>query len=195
MTMDMTMDMGLRTLALSFAILSSPVHADFAAQDYPPYERCALCHGLFGVSRMGKFPNLAGQKPAYLTAQITAFLDGQRSNDGGQMAAIVTELQPNEIAVVVDWFATQSPPAAYETGNTLEGHSTFEALGCGSCHFDPLNAAPHLTAQHPGYLLKQMGDFRDDLRTGGPIADLHRSLLQDAPIEAISDYLAGTDRP
>jgi cytochrome c553 len=31
-----------------------------------PWEICGLCHSLDGISKMSKFPMLAGQKPAYL---------------------------------------------------------------------------------------------------------------------------------
>jgi len=68
---------------------AGPAAADFDAEAYPAYETCALCHGLYGQSRLAKFPHLAGQKPGYVRAQIEAFLAGERSNDGGQMAAIV----------------------------------------------------------------------------------------------------------
>ncbi len=34
---------------------------------------CAGCHGPNGISASGAFPNLAGQKADYLTAQLKAF--------------------------------------------------------------------------------------------------------------------------
>ena len=39
---------------------------------------CAMCHGEAGVSPMGMFPNLAGQKKEYLEKQLKAFRDGSR---------------------------------------------------------------------------------------------------------------------
>lgn len=172
-------------------VVASPAYADFAADEYPPYERCALCHGLFGVSHTGKFPNLAGQKPAYLAEQIDAFRDGHRTNDGGQMSAIVTELKPEEIPVVVDWFSGQEPPAPAELDGAEAGAQPFADLGCAACHFEADSSAPHLTAQHVQYLSKQMQDFRAKRRT----SDLHASLLQDAPIAAIAAYLSAQRRP
>tara|TARA_R110001592_G_scaffold116059_1_gene316996 strand:+ start:134801 stop:135106 length:306 start_codon:yes stop_codon:yes gene_type:complete len=41
---------------------------------------CAGCHGAEGISMNGLWPNLAGQKAAYLAKQIKAFRDGQRSD-------------------------------------------------------------------------------------------------------------------
>jgi len=41
---------------------------------------CAACHGANGISSNDLWPNLAGQKEAYLVSQIKAFRDGDRKN-------------------------------------------------------------------------------------------------------------------
>jgi cytochrome c553 len=41
---------------------------------------CAGCHGAAGVSANPLWPNLAGQKDAYLVKQMKAFRDGKRSD-------------------------------------------------------------------------------------------------------------------
>jgi cytochrome c553 len=41
---------------------------------------CSSCHGVDGVGIADIYPNLAGQKAAYLEAQIKAFRDGDRKN-------------------------------------------------------------------------------------------------------------------
>jgi cytochrome c553 len=41
---------------------------------------CAGCHGPKGISIAPIYPNLAGQKEAYLVAQLKAFRDGSRAN-------------------------------------------------------------------------------------------------------------------
>ena len=41
---------------------------------------CAACHGATGVSVVPIYPNVAGQKEAYLVAQLKAFRDGSRTN-------------------------------------------------------------------------------------------------------------------
>jgi cytochrome c553 len=41
---------------------------------------CAGCHGANGVSANPLWPNLAGQKDAYLVKQLKAFRDGTRSD-------------------------------------------------------------------------------------------------------------------
>ncbi|MBF0401332.1 MAG: cytochrome c [Magnetococcales bacterium] len=41
---------------------------------------CFACHGPDGISKTDTNPNLAGQKAAYLVAQLKAFRDGKRVN-------------------------------------------------------------------------------------------------------------------
>ena len=110
--------MAARALALLTMLLASPAVADYDPSQYPAYETCALCHGLYGVSHTGKFPNLGGQKQAYIEAQVRAFRDGHRTNDGGQMVTIVTELHPEDIPFAAEWFASQEPPAPYPADDT-----------------------------------------------------------------------------
>ena len=41
---------------------------------------CAACHGMDGISKMPIYPNLKGQKQAYLAKQMKAFRDGTRKD-------------------------------------------------------------------------------------------------------------------
>ena len=41
---------------------------------------CSGCHGVNGISANPLWPNLAGQKEAYLVKQLKAFRDGARSD-------------------------------------------------------------------------------------------------------------------
>ena len=178
--------------------LATPAGAAFDAEAFPPYERCALCHGLFGVSANARFPNLAGQEPVYIENQIRAFLSGDRHNDGGQMTSIVTELKPEDIPVVVEWFSTQDPPAPAPEGNAA-GRALYDAQNCGDCHDAGSSylGVPHLTAQHADYLAKQMREFRDGVR-GTHLGCLpHGPMMpaDDSDITAIAAYLASVPRP
>jgi len=65
---------------------------------------CAACHGGAGISPVGAFPNLAGQKEQYLVAQITAFKDGSR--ESAQMAPMVSELSDEDIANLAAYYAS-----------------------------------------------------------------------------------------
>lgn len=186
-------------LAIGLTIgVAAPLHADFDADSYPAYETCALCHGLSGQSRLDRFPHLAGQNPAYIQAQLTAFLSGVRRNDGGQMSSIVTELAPEDLPVVIEWFAQQDPPPASDPPDSDLGQTLTEAAGCLGCHeVDSDGAVPYLSAQHAGYLSKQMRDFRDGRRDHGAFAEMHQEIFSgmDTGIDEIAAYLASLERP
>ncbi len=60
---------------------------------------CAGCHGASGISVTGMWPNLAGQKAAYLSKQIKAFRDGTRKDPSmSPMAAGLTDADADNIA-------------------------------------------------------------------------------------------------
>jgi cytochrome c553 len=71
----------LMTAAAALALLSAPA---FAAGDAEAGKAkaavCAACHGAEGISAMDIYPNLAGQKAAYIVSQLKAFKAGERSN-------------------------------------------------------------------------------------------------------------------
>lgn len=188
----------LTTIALG--VWATTAVADYDPTQYPAYETCALCHGLFGVSHTAKFPNLGGQKPAYIEAQLNAFIAGHRENDGGQMSAIVTELHPEDIPLVVEWFSTQDAPTPYEPSIDIEpGKAAFGELGCETCHSNDPDGAPdvpYLTSQHPGYLEKQMQDFRDAKRDVSTMPGMHAGLLSvsDDKLAEIAAYLGSVPR-
>lgn len=78
--------------------------ADAAAGKAKAEEVCAACHGANGVSVSAAIPNLAGQKPAYLSAQLKAFKEGKRKND--IMNAIAAQLSAADIENVAAYFAS-----------------------------------------------------------------------------------------
>jgi len=192
-----------RALAIFLAFgFASEAHADMIETDgLAPYEVCALCHSLDGVSRMAKFPKLAGQPTLYLEKQIKDFISGHRMNDGGQMVSIVSELDPEDIPAAAEWFSNQPHPVPDPpTELVVEGEALFEDRNCAECHAggrqqSPLQ--PYLRAQHPEYLAKQMTDFRDGDRQNdaGQVMQKKMIGLSDDQISALADYLAATPRP
>ena len=184
-----------------FGVLLSTVaqaHAAGIDSGEAAYERCALCHGLFGNTARTKFPKLAGQNPRYLEQQIRDFLSGRRTNDGGQMSAVVTEINEEDIDVVVAWFSAQEDPLPTGAGNA-SGAQLYTESGCTSCHTGKRSNTepmPLLHAQHPAYLVKQMMELRDGIRIGGQEGLMRQQLrkLSDDDIVAIAGHLAAQER-
>ena len=64
---------------------------------------CAACHGPAGISVETSYPNLAGQKEAYLIAQLQQFRDGLRVDD--TMAPMAKPLSDADIADLAAYYA------------------------------------------------------------------------------------------
>ncbi len=60
---------------------------------------CSQCHGIDGIAKQPDAANLAGQDPAYLVRQLTAFKNGDRKNDiMSAMAQTVDDKQMRDVA-------------------------------------------------------------------------------------------------
>lgn len=84
--------------------------ADVAAGKAKAEAVCAACHGANGVSVGAAIPNLAGQKVAYLSAQLKAFKASTRKNP--MMNAIAAQLAAKDIDDVAAFFASLAGPQA-----------------------------------------------------------------------------------
>lgn len=174
-----------------------------------PWEVCALCHSLNGISPMAKFPKLAGQKAAYIEKQLRDFRAGHRSNDGGAMEAIVTgELAEENIPVVADYFSKlPAPPADPSGGEELKdakklfetGDEARSIPACVSCHVEnnkDLPLAPRITAQHSAYVEKQLRDFKSGERANDErmvMRDIAKA-LSDEDISQLAQFIAAQPR-
>ncbi|GAB6068167.1 hypothetical protein JCM13664_14860 [Methylothermus subterraneus] len=67
-------------------------------------KRCGDCHGASGVSPEGtSYPNLAGQKPAYLSQALLAYRDQRRQHP--LMTGMAQGLSDKDIANLAEYFA------------------------------------------------------------------------------------------
>ncbi|MGL1956676.1 MAG: cytochrome c [Colwellia sp.] len=79
------------TLAVVATVLmSSPGFAADVAAGKAKSMMCAACHGAAGISAVPTYPNLAGQKSAYLAKQLKDFKSGKRNDPimKGMVAAL-----------------------------------------------------------------------------------------------------------
>ena len=68
---------------------------------------CMSCHGAAGISAVPTYPNLAGQKKAYLAKALKEYKDGQRNN--AVMKAMVAPLNAADIENLAAYFSSLKP--------------------------------------------------------------------------------------
>lgn len=96
----------LSLLAASVIAVSAPsaMAAGDAAAGKAKAASCAACHGADGISKIPTYPNLKGQKAAYLEKQLKAFKDGSRTDP--TMNAMAKPLSDADIANLAAYFAS-----------------------------------------------------------------------------------------
>ncbi len=66
-------------------------------------QKCEVCHGLDGLSKVAEAPNIAGQNQQYMVKQLNAFKSGERQNE--MMSLIAPTLSPGDIEDLAAYFA------------------------------------------------------------------------------------------
>jgi YVTN family beta-propeller protein len=96
------------TLAYSliFVAISISVYAGDAEKGEEDSIICAGCHGVNGIGLSQEFPNLAGQKEAYLLKQLKAFKSGARKDP--TMNLIATALESKDMEDLAAYFSSLS---------------------------------------------------------------------------------------
>lgn len=70
---------------------------------------CMSCHGPSGHGIPPRFPQLAGQRAAYIEKQLLAFKSATRTNDGDVMTRIAFRMSEQEIKAVSEYVAALDP--------------------------------------------------------------------------------------
>lgn len=74
-------------------------------------QACSNCHGPRGRGALPAIPPLWGQSARYIIAQLLAWQQGDRKNDGGsQMGSVAARLDNASIAAVAAYYAQARPP-------------------------------------------------------------------------------------
>ena len=91
------------SLFLSLFLLGS-LQAVIADDKFPStIDRCVACHGALGESNYGLFPNLNGQKKAYLVKQLKDFRKGVRYDPW--MTPMALPLKDDEIEELASFYS------------------------------------------------------------------------------------------
>ena len=98
-------------IALSLGLFSTLAIAEGdAAAGKDKSAVCAGCHGMDGISQVGIFPNLAGQKAEYLIAQLAAFKAGERTSaNSAIMSPMAAGLSEQDIEDLAAYFSSLDP--------------------------------------------------------------------------------------
>ncbi len=167
---------------------------------------CAACHGAQGISAIPVNPNLAGQVPGYIAAQLKAFKSGERVNP--IMAGLVISLSEEDMADLDAFYAalpanetmsmTDDDKALAEAGAAIYrgGFADRGISACMSCHGPsghgiPKNY-PRVSAQHKEYLEQQLLAYKKGERKGlnGIMWNIAFG-LSELQIKQLSAYMAG----
>ena len=167
---------------------------------------CAACHGAQGISSIPANPNLAGQVPGYIRAQLKAFKSGERVN--AIMAGQAAGLSDQDMKDIDAYYAslkakttsklTEQDKALAEEGRAIYrgGFAQRGISACMSCHGPsghgiPKNY-PRVSAQHPEYLEQQLLAYKKGERVGhnGIMKDISFG-LSELQIKQLSAYMAG----
>lgn len=176
-------------------------------------DRCQECHAHDGnateigdgVSGIGKFPKLAGQRYEYIIKQFADFREGRRSSDEMYvMASTVDEHDLRDIAAYFSSLKVMQGAGGKGDGAArqlfLHGDAARGLPACAACHSErssgavPLAAgAPIISGQHQRYLNKQLTDWRSAERRNSPgsVMNAIARLLSDQEIEALAEYISG----
>ncbi len=84
-------------------MISSPVFAGDAEAGKAKAVTCAACHGANGISAIPLYPNLAGQKEAYIAQQLRNFKSGERNN--AVMKGMVMALSETDMDNLAAYYA------------------------------------------------------------------------------------------
>ena len=94
------------TLAIAATVMiASPAFAGDVAAGKAKSATCAACHGAEGISAIPMYPNLAGQKEAYLVKQLKDFKSGARKDP--VMSAMAMPLSDEDIVNISAFYASK----------------------------------------------------------------------------------------
>jgi cytochrome c553 len=169
---------------------------------------CAACHGETGLNPSPTYPDLAGQKDAYIAKQLADFKSGARTDM--MMAPMAANLSEQDMADLAAYFSAQERVAAKAT-TTGDSASVTETASshvvdivtftgakeiyagdvkagknksgmCASCHGADGNSQiatyPKLAGLGANYIAKQLADFKSGDRVDPVMAGMVAALSE-----------------
>ncbi len=158
-------------------LLSSPSIAGDVEAGKAAAATCVACHGANGNSVTDQFPNLAGQVPGYIAAQLLKYQTGVRKDPA--MSAMVAPLSGADMDNLDAYYSSlEGKKGAITTAQEQDalaggkiyrgGYQPYNIPACMSCHgpsgigIPP--AFPRISGQSVAYLEKQLLAFKSGAR-------------------------------
>lgn len=177
---------------------------------------CVTCHGEAGNSTIEANPNLAAQPYEYLVKQLHDFRPRDEETPALRlglngappiMASIVVNMTEEEMRNVAFYLSQQElnlelAAQATNEDTVARGQQIWRGglpdrgvAACAACHA-PNGAGipgqyPRIAGQFASYISDQLKLFRSGDRANGPMMHDLADRMNDADIEAVSDYAAG----
>jgi cytochrome c553 len=167
---------------------------------------CGACHGQNGVALVPGAPNLAGQNPRYLVAQLQLIKSGARA--APLMAGQLTNLSTTDLENVAAYFSAMPAPVGQADGELIlvgeqiyrGGIANKAVPACTACH-TPTGSGnapagfPHIGGQRADYVIPQLTAYREGTRTTDDVyGNAMRQVangLTDTEIKALASYIQG----
>ena len=171
-------------------------HAQGVSEGERKHGICVSCHGIGGRSFKVHYPILAGQRASYIVRQLNDFKEGRRSDP--IMDGIAAQLTEQDMRDLADFFASRGPYSGRfkpDSAKAARGRRMARSAHCADCHpahaDSGIGASPRIQGQHYDYLVKQLREFRDGLRTndGGVMQGIAQS-MSDADIDDLANFFA-----
>ena len=151
---------------------------------------CFACHGEHGQSEMENTPSLGGQQAPYALIQIFMFREKLRTFE--PMNEITKSFTDDDLRVFSDFIAKlpkPAPPAdAGDPARMARGLALAQQNRCNSCHnadFSGKENVPRLANQREDYLVKTLGEYKDNSRHGydGTMADVMGAVTKEQIVD------------
>jgi len=119
------------------------------------------------------------------------------------MKDVMSVVNADQMKVIADWLSTVAPapvkPLEGES-HAVEGAALYAKAGCPSCHgkdgIKPMAGYPVIGGQKREYLLLQIKEIRDGVRTNGRVKMMAPMVkaISDDQAGQLADYLSQIDR-
>jgi cytochrome c553 len=151
---------------------------------------CFACHGEHGQSEMENTPSLGGQQAPYALIQLFMFREKLRTFE--PMNEMTKSFTDDDLRVFSDFIAKlpkPAPPAdAGDPARMARGLALAQQNRCNSCHnadFSGKENVPRLANQREDYLVKTLGEYKDNSRHGydGTMADVMGAVTKEQIVD------------